>query len=355
MYTRQKRLFIVTFLSAFYLLFLIIISDAWADNNDAVILVGDVDGLYNPCAARNTANEAASDLKKAGYDTRVNYNATKQDAINAIGDSKTRAIVIIAHGDGKKSQYEEGVLMSDADWLDSDAFGGRTFPNVQEVIIHGCGQDKPSWKYLFPNAKFYSWSRSVRMYSIYWWQWFHTSAAIHPMPITDDSLSSLSSYTVGGRSLAPFGTEMDPWFQMDPQLTMDFGFQTMNLFGTNDNGLNKVLLAGLTIQSGHVIDYNYDGYLSSYFDITLPESVMFSALEYPTSIVDAYRNGLVGISINQSTGASEQTLFDGSAAVIFGVNATVIPEPSTIVLLGSGLAGIVGFGRKRLLGKRKNV
>ncbi len=37
--------------------------------------------------------------------------------------------------------------------------------------------------------------------------------------------------------------------------------------------------------------------------------------------------------------------------IFLDVNAHVIPEPSTLLLLGSGLTGIIGFGRKRLFRK----
>ncbi len=49
----------------------------------------------------------------------------------------------------------------------------------------------------------------------------------------------------------------------------------------------------------------------------------------------------------------DQSLPSGNDYVIDNIyyNVTPIPEPTTLLLLGSGLAGLAGFGKKRLFRK----
>ena len=59
----------------------------------------------------------------------------------------------------------------------------------------------------------------------------------------------------------------------------------------------------------------------------------------------ALGNGLPGYFQQDNTGASQFTL-DGDTA--FTVSGTTTPEPSTLLLLGSGLFAVTGCIRRRL-------
>ena len=312
---------------------------------NAVVLVGDVEGASNEL--QNAASEAVSDLSDAGFNTSLDRDATLEEAVSAIENDQTRVVVIFAHGDGdtKKSSFNEGMLMADGNWLDSAVFGGRTFPNIQRVILHGCGQrNQQSWRILFPNAVINGWAGPVRGWQIYWWQFFFTADANPPTPLTDTRLASIETRIVGGRTVATIGSPIDPPFQMSPALSAAFGSQTMNIFGTDDKGLNEVLLVGLTVDNGRVTAFDDGGYISTSFDVRVKYSDMFNAFENPNTIVDAFNAGRIAIDIHQP-GLDEQIMFDGFAAVNFGVNATVPTcEITSEVKLGEkGIISCTGF------------
>lgn len=347
-----RKYLIIIIIAVSYLVGVSVFS-AWGQDGTAVILIGDVDfdisGIYNNIVAEKVANEAKADFEAAGYKVVIYHIATKQDLIAAIKDPETTALLMIGHGD--TSPFPQ-VRMVDG-WVKANDFLGQTFPNIQEVTIHSCAQDLKSWRNLFPNAEFHSWSTRTFFPAIYWWQLFHTYKEYHPMPIVNADLWSKNVITIEDITITPFSTPFDPWFEMDDATASIFGNQTINLIGTDDQGLNGVPLLGLEIHDGHIINYSYDEILDANFNLVVPESVFFDTIEFPNAILNAYNNGLIDVFINQYTGVSEEVLFNGSAAVLFGINASVrqIPEPSTLLLLSSGLTGLVVFGRKSLFKK----
>lgn len=101
----------------------------------------------------------------------------------------------------------------------------------------------------------------------------------------------------------------------------------------------KLTFGGQTFSGTSVlgIEYSLDGTAFS----ALP-SIQLDANDKPYSVnlgTDASDTMFVRLSF---TNANGQPIIDNLA-----LEATVVPEPGTLLLLGSGLAGLVGFGRRR--------
>jgi hypothetical protein len=314
-------------------------SIAVADPPKAVVLTGDVEGSETACA--NTAAEVESDFEDAGYNVSSDATATEAEAIAAISDPDVQAVCIISHGDpeirkGKPKEYREGVKMADGEWLDASDFPpNNTFPNVKEVIIHACGQDQQSWRDLFPNAKFYSWQGSTKGFIIFWWQYFYTATPPgeepleNGIPIIHPSLWSRITYESGGRTVAPFGNLQDPLFQMPWELAIQFGEKTFNVIARDDENLSDtVLLVGAVVEDGHVLEYNYEGYVSPDFEVIIPKTPMFNSLECPASVF-SYEGIANGIEIYNYSSTPSAVLFRGFALVHFGVIESCSEPPDT--------------------------
>jgi len=85
------------------------------------------------------------------------------------------------------------------------------------------------------------------------------------------------------------------------------------------------------------IEYSLDG--TSYSSLG---TVLLDTNDKPFS-VDLFAGGSDTMFVRLSfTNANGQPIIDNLA-----LEATVVPEPGTLLLVGSGLAGLVGFGRRR--------
>lgn len=74
------------------------------------------------------------------------------------------------------------------------------------------------------------------------------------------------------------------------------------------------------------------------------EASIFNALTFPGAI-DKLETGMLHVSLDFASG--EKGHFGYASTVQSGSNDSPVPEPATILLVGAGLVGLIGLGRKR--------
>ena len=94
----------------------------------------------------------------------------------------------------------------------------------------------------------------------------------------------------------------------------------------------------------------FNGYIFTDKNNTIPDFTSFTLESYTywqPSIdpICSYNANQLIVNINPST---ESMQLGGVVMYTFEFATAPIPEPSTLLLLGSGLVGLVGYGRKRM-------
>jgi len=162
-------------------------------------------------------------------------------------------------------------------------------------------------------------------------------------------ISSLGTVTISD------DTTNSNW--VDIAISLNSGLKLLD-FDLNYNGIQNI--TNLTI-SGATLDVatdsqNADGY-KGYFDISVPKNGNLGNVSSFNGILKANQNldassfnaldtlGLLHVSVHVGAGSS---VLPGEVASLFaGDGTTPVPEPSILILLGTGLLGILGIGRKK--------
>jgi len=351
----------------------------------AYVFIGDAKDRTGPKGnehyARKAALEADKDYKKVCETVVYKEKATKQDVIDALNDPETVAIWIYGHG--KYDMLYEKIPINPCEMIDmNDTYiEGSDFtpkPNIKQVTFHSCGQDLKSWRDLFPNADFQSWSTPTYAWIVYQWQkmaryvwknenmdtvdWFGLPLITPPL---DSQIVPRGQYhfeeTIG-KYIVEMGYVANDFPLYEP-LKSQFGSQAVNFYARNTTTGENYILFGVVIENGRIIypDAYFNGTTERTVDVSVTDEALYQIIENPSTIWNAYETG--NLQITPYVPVDKDIIFKGIARLFFGetevVGGIVIPVDKLgllapyIVLAVVLIAVTIGtvYARKRWFGK----
>jgi hypothetical protein len=143
-------------------------------------------------------------------------------------------------------------------------------------------------------------------------------------------------------------------FTADPfGVSVNYGTRTVTftedmvysaIYFYNDTFLVDPFAATLSFNYSLNLGTHDDDYLVGVIDFT---NYFFERGVSQTGFFQYDFSPFSGQTISLAFGLESNDLLAGSSATISNLDMTVIPVPGTLILLASGLAGLLGIGRKR--------